>query len=419
MAQTGFTPIQLYYSSTATNVPLAADLANGELAINITDGKLFYKDNASAVQVIGWKVVPATAGGTGQTSYAVGDLLYANTTTTLDKLADVATGNALISGGVSTAPAWGKIGLTTHVSGTLPTANGGTNLTSFTANGVVYASSTSALATSSNFQYDGTNVIVALGKSYTTYTANYGIGTPDSDGLQIFTGDLIRFGSRSGGTFTERARIDSSGNFIVGKTTASDATTGVRISSGGLIVPARANGEAIASVRLDSDGSVQTFFRGTTGGSVTQVGSISVTTTATAYNTSSDYRLKNTIAPMTGALAKVAQLKPVTYKWNADGSDGEGFIAHELAEVIPHAVNGEKDGTRIEEYEVSPAVSATYDENGNEITPAIPAVMGGREVPSYQGIDTSFLVATLTAAIQEQTEIINSLTARIVALESK
>ena len=75
MAQTGFTPIQLYYSSTATNVPLAADLANGELAINITDGKLFYKDNASAVQVIGWKVVPATAGGTGQTSYAVGDLL--------------------------------------------------------------------------------------------------------------------------------------------------------------------------------------------------------------------------------------------------------------------------------------------------------------------------------------------------------
>jgi hypothetical protein len=127
MAQTGFTPIQLYSSSTATNVPLAANLATGELAINITDGKLFYKDNSSAVQVIGWKIVPATAGGTGQTSYAVGDLLYADTTTTLAKLADVATGNALISGGVSTAPSWGKIGLTTHVSGVLPVANGGTN----------------------------------------------------------------------------------------------------------------------------------------------------------------------------------------------------------------------------------------------------------------------------------------------------
>jgi hypothetical protein len=160
MAQTGFTPIQLYFSSTTTNAPLAANLASGELAINITDGKLFYKDNANAVQVIGWKVVPATAGGTGQTSYAVGDLLYADTTTSLAKLPDVATGNALISGGVSTAPSWGKIGLTTHVSGTLPTANGGTNLTSFTANGVMYASSTSALATSSGFTYDGTNVTI-------------------------------------------------------------------------------------------------------------------------------------------------------------------------------------------------------------------------------------------------------------------
>jgi hypothetical protein len=208
MAQTGYTPIQLYYSSTTTNVPLAASLANGELAINITDGKLFYKDNAAAVQVIGWKTTPtsaggtgltsytagdtlyyasgttlsklaigatdyvltssgsapqwsaslkAIAGGTGQTSYAVGDLLYANTTTTLAKLADVATGNALISGGIGVAPSYGKIGLTTHVSGTLPVANGGTNLTSFTANGIMYASSTSALATGSALTFDGTN----------------------------------------------------------------------------------------------------------------------------------------------------------------------------------------------------------------------------------------------------------------------
>jgi hypothetical protein len=160
MAQTGFTPIQLYSSSTATNVPLAANLATGELAINITDGKLFYKDNAAAVQVIGWKTVPATAGGTGQTSYAVGDLLYANTTTTLAKLPDVATGNALISGGVGVAPSYGKIGLTTHVSGTLPTANGGTNLTSFTANGVMYASSTSALATGTALTFDGSQLSV-------------------------------------------------------------------------------------------------------------------------------------------------------------------------------------------------------------------------------------------------------------------
>jgi len=167
MAQTGFTPIQLYSSSTATNVPLAANLANGELAINITDGKLFYKDNAAAVQVIGWKVVPATAGGTGQTSYAVGDLLYANTTTTLAKLADVATGNALISGGVSTAPSWGKIGLTTHISGVLPVANGGTNassasITSF--NNITGYSASGATGTTT------TNLVFSTSPSITTPT---------------------------------------------------------------------------------------------------------------------------------------------------------------------------------------------------------------------------------------------------------
>lgn len=70
-----------------------------------------------------------TKGGTGFNSYAIGDILYANTTTSLDKLAGVATGNALISGGVATAPSWGKIGLSTHVSGNLPVTNlnSGTN----------------------------------------------------------------------------------------------------------------------------------------------------------------------------------------------------------------------------------------------------------------------------------------------------
>lgn len=77
----------------------------------------------------------ATSGGTGQSSYAVGDLLYANTTTTLAKLADVATGNVLRSGGVGVAPAWGKVDLTADVTGTLPAANGGTGGTLPVANG--------------------------------------------------------------------------------------------------------------------------------------------------------------------------------------------------------------------------------------------------------------------------------------------
>jgi hypothetical protein len=74
--------------------------------------------------------LPETKGGTNQTTYTTGDLLYASAANTLSKLADVATGNSLISGGVGVAPSWGKIALTTHVSGTLPEANGGTAQTS-------------------------------------------------------------------------------------------------------------------------------------------------------------------------------------------------------------------------------------------------------------------------------------------------
>jgi hypothetical protein len=74
-------------------------------------------------------IVAAVNGGTGQSVYTVGDIVYASTTTALSKLSDVATGSALISGGVGVAPSYGKIGLTTHVSGTLPIANGGTGQT--------------------------------------------------------------------------------------------------------------------------------------------------------------------------------------------------------------------------------------------------------------------------------------------------
>jgi len=228
MAQTGFTPIQLYFSSTATNVPLATDLANGELAINITDGKLFYKDNAAAVQVIGWKVVPATAGGTGQTSYAIGDLLYANTTTTLAKLPDVATGNALISGGVGVAPSYGKIGLTTHVSGVLPVANGGTNastasitafnnITGYSASGATGTTTTNLVFSTSptittpsvtgNLTMSTGNVVMSDGKGI-DFSATAGTGTSElfadyEEGT--WTPTAGGSSGQSGQTYAERA----------------------------------------------------------------------------------------------------------------------------------------------------------------------------------------------------------------------
>ena len=196
-------------------------------------------------------------------------------------------------------------------------------------------------------------------------------------------------------TFTEAARIDTSGNLLVGKTSMGVGTQGFGVYSTGDI-EANAGSNPAAYFNRTNDGNIIQFRR-----SGTTVGTISVTTSATAYNTSSDYRLKEAITPMTGALAKVAALKPVTYKWKLDGSDGEGFIAHELAEVVPDCVSGNKDA--VETVEIK-------DEEGN--------VTGTEQRPVYQGIDTSFLVATLTAAIQEQQALITALTTRITALEA-
>ena len=208
---------------------------------------------------------------------------------------------------------------------------------------------------------------------------------------------------------TERMRIDTSGNLLVAKTSTSTANSGVQIYGG-------ATGAMTLGTTGTSGAPQVEFFRGTNG-SLSRVGFIETSGSGTTYSTSSDYRLKENIAPMTGALAKVEQLKPVTYKWKSTGEESQGFIAHELQAVVPDCVTGEKDGMQTQQYEVSPAIPATFDEEGNELTPAVEAVMGEREVPEYQGIDTSFLVATLTAAIQEQQAMITSLTARIVALE--
>jgi hypothetical protein len=185
---------------------------------------------------------------------------------------------------------------------------------------------------------------------------------------------------------TEAARFDGNRNFLLNKTSTAASGSGVCFQT-----------NDTSQFYRGGDGQTIQFFR-----SSTQVGNISVTGTATAYNTSSDYRLKEAVVPMTGALAKVEALKPVTYKWKADGSEGEGFIAHELAEVVPGCVTGEKDATETVEIK---------DEEGN--------VTGTEVRPVYQGIDTSFLVATLTAAIQEQQALITGLTARIAALEAK
>jgi hypothetical protein len=201
------------------------------------------------------------------------------------------------------------------------------------------------------------------------------ISTKTSGGGGIaVTGDtsgVLQLASNDG---TTAVTVDSSQNVLIGTTTDYGGYT-----SKCIIQPSAATGTTLFVNTFSNTGTAIRFFSNI-GSSQNAAGTITLSTASTAYNTSSDYRLKENIAPMVGALDKVALLKPVTYKWKSDGSNGQGFIAHELQAIVPDAVTGEKDAV---------------DADGN---------------PEYQGVDTSFLVATLTAAIQE-------LKARIEVLE--
>jgi hypothetical protein len=154
-----------------------------QLANNLnTAGQLDATDGLSGA-------VPPANGGTGLASYTVGDIIYASGTTALAKLADVATGNVLISGGVGVAPSYGKVGLTTHVSGTLPVANGGTGLTTLTANNVMLGNGTS----SPLFVAPGTsgNILTSNGTTWSSAALSLGANSLGTNGYQRLAGGLI------------------------------------------------------------------------------------------------------------------------------------------------------------------------------------------------------------------------------------
>ena len=287
MSQTGYTPILTYASGTATNVPLAANLTSNasgaELALNYADGKLFYKDSGGVVQVLASKagninvasfqtslggLTPSTAttgvvtlsgtlnttsGGTGLTSFTAGDLPYYAAGTLLSKLAIGTSGQFLTSSG--TAPQWstlsgvavttfsaGTTGFTPStatsgaitLSGTLATTNGGTGLTSFTANGVVYASSTSALATGSALTFDGSTLVSSSGvransfmeirnNSATLYWEN---AANTLYWAQKLTGSDFAWDYYNGSGVTEQMRLTSSLLTVVPGATIQGITVG-------------------------------------------------------------------------------------------------------------------------------------------------------------------------------------------------
>ena len=239
-------------------------------------------------------------------------------------------------------------------------------------------------------------------------------------------GGLHQFSTASSGsaggniTWSERMRIDSSGNTRGGETTnyrgsSNDGLGAWSLGANGNLVGAVYQDIPIIANRMGNDGyAVSIRRRGT------QIGGINISGTTTQYITSSDYRLKENLVDLTGASARVNQLNPLRFNWITDDTNTaiDGFLAHEVATVVPEAINGTKDAMRDEEYEVTPAVEATYDEDGNELTAAVEAVMGTRSVPDYQGIDQSKLVPLLTAALQEALTEIASLKTRVEALEA-
>jgi len=178
---------------------------------------------------------------------------------------------------------------------------------------------------------------------------------------------------------TEAMRIDSAGTVLIGK---SDSSLDIE---GTAIFPTfarftRAEAPAVQMNRQTSNGDILDFrFDGVA------VGSVSVTGSATAYNTSSDHRLKTDVQPMVGATATFMQLNPVNFEWISSGERVDGFLAHELGEVIPAAATGTHNGMVDEEYEATAATGDIYtagsDAGFNEVSPE---VVGG---PAYYDID--------------------------------
>lgn len=207
----------------------------------------------------------------------------------------------------------------------------------------------------------------------------------DSDTRIVFGTNAISFDT--GGT--ERSRINSTGDLLVGKSVRAPASNGVEFRYNDVTIFTRENGTAAQFRRTGAATTQQLvlFYGDSDGG--TAVGAISVSATNTTYGTSSDYRLKENVASINDGLEAINLLNPVYFNFKKNPHNIQaGFIAHEMGNVIPTAVQGEKDGV---------------DEEGN---------------PVYQSVDASYVVPYLVASIQELSDRLNQAEAEIETLKS-
>jgi len=392
------TEINTEFDNIATAVNSQSDTASTTFTGTVTIPTASVSSTTDSSSVSTGSII--TAGGVG-----VAKALYVGTTAnvagavTLQSALSV-TGVTTVQAGTAAAPAITTTGDTNTgiffpAADTIAFTEGGAEAMRIDSSGNVGIGTASPLVkldVVGSGNYDGVMRVRSTGTN--TPSVNLGVdavasadgyvGTVNNFPFQVRTNDVVR------------ATIDTSGNLLVGGTTQPIGTCRLVVQNSG----ASSNGAGFFFTSTDDRSNLLVQHAGATGAtSRTQigffnaagsnVGTINSTGSATSYGTSSDYRLKENIAPMIGALEKVAQLKPCTYIWKEGGVAAQGFIAHELAEVVPDCVIGEKDAV---------------DAEGN---------------PIYQGIDTSFLVATLTAAIQEQQALITTLTNRITALENK
>ena len=455
MAQTGYSKVQIYSSSTASNTPSAGNLTNdtsgSELAINITDGKLFYKDNAGAVQVLATKGSAVVGGSNTQVQYNSSGTLAGSANLTFD--GTTLTANALTT--TSTV-----------------TINGGT------ANGVAYLNGSKVLTTGSALVFDGTNLgvgvtpsawgsswgkAIQVGSNYVAFANHssntiignnwYNNGTNDiyaNNGYAVLyqqTGGVHSWYNAASGTagnaitFTQAMTLDTSGNLTLNASSPNiglevkstgyaaslklTSTSGVdsanrnwRISAnsavaGNLDIFRSTSDGGTASTQVasfDSSGNLLIGYTNSNGSYKLQVNSQIFATSSTIAT--SDARYKENVEELSGALDIVKALRPVSFDWKAHPihnfdttTKTVGFLAQDVQQTLagkPYLNSIIKTNECVIESEVK-------DENGNVTKEAV--------TEEFLGIAEGNMISILTAAIQELSAQVTALQTQVTALK--